>query len=43
MAVVRATPIRMASTFPISGKLVMRHKKYREVEKMEAEAIRRPI
>src|SRR5690348_16461253 len=38
-----AAPMRMASTLLISGKVVMRQRKYTEVEMTEADATRRPI
>jgi hypothetical protein len=43
MAVVMATPMRMASTLLISGNVVIRQRKYTEVEMMDADAMRRPI
>lgn len=43
MAVVIATPMRMASTLLISGNVVMRQRKYMAVEVIQADVIRRPI
>lgn len=43
IAQVMAAPIRMASTLPISGKVVILQRKYTELEMMEAETISSPI
>lgn len=43
IAQVMAAPIRMASTVPISGKVVMRYKKYMLLEIMEADTASNPI
>jgi hypothetical protein len=37
------TPIRVASTFPISGKLVILQRKYTELEMIEADSTRSAI
>ena len=42
-AQVIVTPISVASTLPISGKLVILHKKYIELDMMEAERTSSPI
>jgi len=42
-AQVMAIPMRIASTLLISGKVVILHRKYTELEMIEAEVMRRPI
>ena len=42
-AQVMDTPIKAASTFEISGNWRTRHRKYTELDMMEAESTRRPI
>ena len=43
MAVVMATPIKMASTLLISGNVVIRQRKYTDDEIMDAEVNSKPI
>lgn len=43
IAQVMAAPIRIASTLPISGKVVILHRKYTELEITDADTIKRPI
>lgn len=43
MAAVMAAPMRIASTLLISGKVVIRQRKYTELERIEADMMRRPI